>query len=176
MQLSWFKKKKKRKHCYQWSITVFTCCWMLMCLWTIFIQLGWWTRDTKNGHILSTIVYVGVRVSSVMRQIMVTEIQAGVKLTYINMSVSPPWCFVILQLTSLKYRDSTRCLSCPQTSPSHKEKWSGEPSRISWANALFCDSVTSNIQNILWKPTKKSSDIWMEINKFKVAREVLRNN
>ena len=30
----------------------------------------------------------------------------------------------------------------PQTPTSHEEKWSGEPSRISWASAHFCDSVT----------------------------------
>ena len=26
--------------------------------------------------------------------------------------------------------------------PSHEEKWSGEPSRISWASTHFCDNVT----------------------------------
>ena len=32
--------------------------------------------------------------------------------------------------------------SRPQTPPSHEEKQSGEPSRISWASMHFCDSVT----------------------------------
>ena len=32
--------------------------------------------------------------------------------------------------------------SRPQTPPSHKEKRSGEPSRISWASARFCNNVT----------------------------------
>ena len=30
----------------------------------------------------------------------------------------------------------------PQTPPSHEEKQSGQPSRISWASTHFCDSVT----------------------------------
>ena len=32
--------------------------------------------------------------------------------------------------------------SHPQTPPSHEEKRSGEPSRISWASVRFCDNVT----------------------------------
>ena len=32
--------------------------------------------------------------------------------------------------------------SRPQIPPSHEEKWSGEPNRISWASVHFCDSVT----------------------------------
>ena len=32
--------------------------------------------------------------------------------------------------------------SRPQTPPSHKEKWFGEPSRIFGANTRFCNSVT----------------------------------
>ena len=32
--------------------------------------------------------------------------------------------------------------SRPQTPPSHEEKWSGEPSQISWASEHFCDSAT----------------------------------
>ena len=58
----------------------------------------------------------------------------------------------------------------PQTLSSHEEKRSGEPSRISWASAHFCDCHLAMFKA---KPAQKSMDA-RKI--FTVAREVLHNN
>ena len=47
------------------------------------------------------------------------------------------------------------CQPYPQTPPPHEEKWSGEPSQISWARAQFSDHVPSNVQNILCQTSSK---------------------
>ena len=55
---------------------------------------------------------------------------------------------------------------------SHKEKWYGEPSQISWASAHFCDSVTW--QHIADNPLRKK---YAYSNRDDtVVKKVLRNN
>ena len=64
---------------------------------------------------------------------------------------------------------------CEETTlPSHEEKWSGEPSRISWTSARFCNNVTC--KQFAANPLKKGTDTQMEMNKFYCCKEVLRNN
>ena len=41
--------------------------------------------------------------------------------------------------------------------PSHKEKWCGEPSRISWSSVRFCISV--NVQSVLYQT--RSRKVWI---------------
>ena len=63
-------------------------------------------------------------------------------------------------------------------SPDHEEKWSGEPSWISWAIAHFCDNVTwAMIKTFCGQSTQKKLRIleWRSTN-FTVVREVLCNN
>ena len=49
--------------------------------------------------------------------------------------------------------------SYSQIPPSHKEKQSGEPSWISWASALFCDSLTQ--KHFVDNPLKKNMNTWI---------------
>ena len=61
--------------------------------------------------------------------------------------------------------------SRPQTPPSHEEKRSGEPSRISWASARFCDGVTQ--QRFAEYPLKKVRILERRGTTFTVVRDVM---
>ena len=90
---------------------------------------------------------------------------------------SPHVCQHLLKPHKVDILVDTMHQSCSQTPPSYEEKRSGEPSRISWASARFCDIVTQQrSKHFADNPFKKRTDTRMEMSNFTVVRAVLRNN
>ena len=64
----------------------------------------------------------------------------------------------------------------PRPHPLMRRNSSGDPSRISWASAYFCDVTQQRSKHFAANPLKTGTDTQMEITNFTVVREVLHNN